>query len=132
MCTHPIDATSVHLLHCTHGNKHTGIHDAIVTLLLPLHEMSNSMWDNNNYTHKSFNHVPLFSSTNWHCAHQRWNLFPSQCCYCQSNTSGFTSFMFAQPKYLLPPKQLKPKKKVIATNTPLIISSLSRLKCLDV
>jgi hypothetical protein len=31
---------------------------------------------------------------------------------------------FAQPKDLLPPKQLKPTKEVITTNTPLIISSV--------
>jgi len=29
MCTHPIDATSVHLLRCTHNNEHTGTHDVI-------------------------------------------------------------------------------------------------------
>jgi hypothetical protein len=29
MCTHPIDATCVHFLHCTHGNEHTCTHDVV-------------------------------------------------------------------------------------------------------
>jgi hypothetical protein len=33
---------------------------------------------------------------------------------------------------LLLPKQLKPKKGAITTNTPLIISSFLQLRCLDV
>jgi hypothetical protein len=29
VCTHPIDPMGIHLLHCTHGNKHMQIHDGI-------------------------------------------------------------------------------------------------------
>jgi hypothetical protein len=29
MCTHPIDATCVHLLCCAHSNEHMGTHDAV-------------------------------------------------------------------------------------------------------
>jgi hypothetical protein len=41
-------------------------------------------------THIFFNHIPLFLSMNWHCAHQRWNSHPNWCCHCWSNISGFT------------------------------------------
>jgi len=29
MCTHPINAMGVHLLHCVHSNEHTSTHDVI-------------------------------------------------------------------------------------------------------
>jgi len=29
MCTHPIDASCVLLLHCTHGNERIGTHDVV-------------------------------------------------------------------------------------------------------
>jgi hypothetical protein len=29
VCTHPIDPTNIHFLHCVHGNERTGTHDAI-------------------------------------------------------------------------------------------------------
>ncbi len=29
VCTHPINLIGIHLLHCAHGNKHIGTHDAV-------------------------------------------------------------------------------------------------------
>jgi hypothetical protein len=40
-----------------------------------------------------FNHIQFFSSTNWHCAHQRWYSHSSRHCHYQPNTSGFISFI---------------------------------------
>jgi hypothetical protein len=51
MCTHPIDVSFVLLLHCTHGNECIGTHDAICDTFVAIHEMSTSLWDENNYTH---------------------------------------------------------------------------------
>jgi hypothetical protein len=50
-------------------------------------------------THTSFNHVPFFSSTSWHCVHQKWNLHLIQCCHCQSNMNGFTSSILCNSKF---------------------------------
>jgi hypothetical protein len=38
-----------------------------------------------------FNHIQLLSSTNWHCAYQRWHSHLSWHCHCWPNASGFTS-----------------------------------------
>jgi len=38
----------------------------------------------------SFHHIQFLSSMNQHCAYQKWHSHLSQC-YCQPNTSGFTS-----------------------------------------
>jgi hypothetical protein len=32
VCTHPIDFTNIHFLHCAHGNEHIGTHDVICNI----------------------------------------------------------------------------------------------------
>ncbi len=61
-----------------------------MTPLLTLCEMMASTWDENNYIHFLQPCLTPFVN-NQHCVHQRWHLYPRQCCYCQPNTKGFTS-----------------------------------------
>jgi hypothetical protein len=122
MCTHPIDAMSVHLLHCAMAMSAQELMMQFATLCchytrcqLPCGTIIT--------TRTSFNHVPLLSSTSWNCVHQKWNSHPSRRCHCQPNERIYFVDP-SQPKDLLPLKQLKPKKWAIVTNTPLIDSSL--------
>jgi hypothetical protein len=61
-------------------------------------------------THASFNHVLLLLSMNWHCVHQRWNLHPSWCCHCRSNTNGFISSILHNLKICCLPSSSNQKK----------------------
>jgi hypothetical protein len=63
-------------------------------------------------THASFNHIPLLLSMNWHCVHQRWNLNPSWCCHCRSNTNGFISSILYNLRICCLPSNSSQKKEL--------------------
>jgi len=59
VCTHPIDATGVHLLSSTHGNEHTCIHDVVHNIFAAF------AWDANfhvGWKHKMHPGSPLLTS----------------------------------------------------------------------
>ncbi len=124
MCTHPIDVTNVHLLHCTHDNEHMGTHDVVFDIFATITPRCRFPCGSKTTTHASFNHVPFLSSTSWHFAHQRWNSHPRWCCHYQSNMNGFTSLILHNPRICYLWNSLSQRKGANATNTPLIISSL--------
>jgi hypothetical protein len=59
-----------------------------VTLLLPLHEMLTSMWDENNDMRFLQPHSTLLVNK-LTCVHQKWNSHLRWCCHCWSNTTKF-------------------------------------------
>jgi hypothetical protein len=84
-----------------------------MTLLLALHKILVSMWDENNYTHSLQPHSTLVKD----------GIFTLPTLSLQTQHERIFFIDHAQLKDLLPPKELKPNKGGIAINTPLIISS---------
>ncbi len=124
MCTHPINAIGVHLLCCAHDNEHTGTHDVIRDTFAAIAR--------NVIFHLGQKQLHTFPSTTFHSSRQQVDIMLTKDAIrtlidlslsIQHKRIYFVNH--AQPKDLLPLKQLKPKKRGVMTNNPLIISSLS-------
>jgi hypothetical protein len=122
MYTHPIGATSVHFLHCAHGNEHTGTHDVVHDIFVAIIQDAEF--------HVGWEQLHAFLSTTFHSSCQQVDIVfikdgihtladvvitdPTRMdLFCQSCiTWGFVAS-----------KVVQAKKGALAINTPLIISS---------
>jgi len=131
VCTHPIDLTSIHFLCYTHGNKCTKTYDIICNIF------SIIVWDVR--FHMGWKHymrffqvysTPLIDESTLCSRKMKFAL--KWCCHYRPNPCKKKIHDLVQFKDLLSLMQLKPKKRAIVTNTPLIYSSFQQLKYLDV
>jgi hypothetical protein len=63
MCTHPINATNVHLLHCTHDNERMGTHDAVCNIFATI--------TRDVVFHVGWKQLHMLLSTTFHFFHQQ-------------------------------------------------------------
>jgi hypothetical protein len=92
VCTHPINATCVHLSHCAHGNERTCTHDVIHNIFVAIALDVDF--------HVGWKQLHTFRSSTFHFSHwgvdivhQKWYLHLSQHYHCRSNLNGFTSLI---------------------------------------
>ncbi len=101
VCTHPIDSMGIHFLHCAHGNKRIGTHDAIRDTFATINQRCWVPRGIRTITCTSFNHIQFLSLISRHCVYQKWHSHPSQCFHCWPNsyaTQRFITFKTTQTK----------------------------------
>ncbi len=127
MCVH----TSHHyaLLHYVHSNKRTRNHETIHTPLSPLHKMLIVTWDENNYMHFLQPHSTLLVNESTLCL-LKMAFTPQPTLSLLTQHEWIHLPNLAQFKDLLPPMQLKPRRRVITIDTPLINAAPQQLKYL--